>query len=152
MDEAIKLLREQAILCGRLNELLDALTEDLKNVSHGTEEIVQQIDPLVLKLSKNSADTQKFLKASNFKNFGEYLATAEIGTQKDVAEKLLKQVVSRQEKLVGKMKIAAGVLVNGFNFINFNLNLLSQTSASTTYGSEAKTATKSERRIFDANV
>ena len=152
MDEAIKLLREQAILCKRLNELLDKLIDSLKNISYSTEDIVRQIDPHVLELSKNSAKSQEFLKSFNFQNFGEFLNAAEDGVQKDVAQKLLKQVSERQEKMISKMKIAAGVLVSGFNFITFNLNVLSQTSASPTYGAEAKTATNSNRRIFDANV
>lgn len=152
MDEAIKLLREQAILCSRLNELLDKLTDALKNFTHETPEIVQQIDPLVADLSKNSTKTQEFLQASNFQNIGEFINSAEDGVRKDVADRLLKQVVILQEKLANKMKVAAGVLVNGSNFVNFNLNVLSQTSASPTYGAEAQTATNANRRIFDANV
>ncbi len=152
MDEAIKLLREQAVLCSRLTELLDKLTDSLKNFTHDTSGIVQQIDPLVADLSKNSTRTQDFLKAANFNTFGEFINAADDGVQKDVAGRLLKQVVNLQEKLAGKMKIAAGVLVNGANFVNFNLNVLSQTSASPTYGAEAQTATNANRRIFDANV
>ena len=152
MDEAIKLLREQAILCSRLTELLDKLTDSLKNFTHETTGIVQQINPLVADLSKNSTKTQEFLQAANCKTFGEFISAAEDGGQKDVAERLLSKVVTLQEKLAGKMKIAAGVLVNGSNFVNFNLNVLSQTSASPTYGAEAQTATNANRKIFDANV
>ena len=152
MDEAIKILREQAILCGRLTELLDKLTDTLKNFSHDTAEIVQQIDPLVGDLRNNSIKTQDFLKTANFKNFGEFIDAAQDGVQKDVATRLLKQVVSLQNKLVDKMKISAAVLVNASNFVNFNLNVLSQTSASPTYGAEATTTTNSDRRVFDANV
>ena len=152
MDEAIKLLREQAILCSRLNELLDKLTDTLKNFTHETPEIVQQINPLVADLSKNSTETQKFLQAANFQTFGEFINAADDSVEKEVAERLLKKVVSSQEKLVDGMKVAAGVLVNGANFVNFNLNVLSQTSASPTYGAEAQTATNANRKIFDANV
>lgn len=152
MDEAIKLLREQAILCSRLNELLDKLTNALKNFTHETQEIVQQINPLVADLSTNSTRTQKFLQAANYKNFGEFMNAAEDSVEKEVAERLLKKVVTLQEKMVNGMKVAAGVLVNGSNFVNFNLNVLSQTSASPTYGAEAQTATNVNRKIFDANV
>ena len=152
MDEAIKLLREQAILCSRLNELLDKLTDALKNFTHETPVIVQEINPLVADLEKNSTATQKFLQAANFQNFGEFINAADDGVQKDVAERLLKKVVLLQDELAAGMKVAAGVLVNGSNFVNFNLNVLSQTSASPTYGAEATTATNSNRRIFDANV
>ena len=152
MDEAIKLLREQAILCSRLNELLDKLTESLKNFTHETQEIVQQINPLVADLSKNSTKTQKFLQAANVQTFGEFIKAANDSVEKEVAERLLKKVVDLQEKMVNGMKVAAGVLVNGSNFVNFNLNVLSQTSASPTYGAEAQTATNANRQIFDANI
>ena len=149
MDEAIKLLREQAILCSRLNELLDKLTESLKNFTHETPEIVQQINPLVADLSKNSTKTQEFLQAANVQTFGEFIKAANDSVEKEVAERLLKKVV---DLMVNGMKVAAGVLVNGSNFVNFNLNVLSQTSASPTYGAEAQTATNANRQIFDANI
>ena len=152
MDEAIKLLREQAILCSRLNELLDKLTESLKNFTHETQEIVQQINPLVADLSKNSTKTQEFLQAANVQTFGEFIKAANDSVEKEVAERLSKKVVDLQEKMVSGMKVAAGVLVNCSNFVNFNLNVLSQTSASPTYGAEAQTATNANRRIFDANI
>ena len=152
MDEAIKLLREQTVLCSRLTELLDKLEESLKNNSHDTARIVQKIDPLVIDLNKNATNTQKFLEASNFKTFGEFIESAAAGVEKDVAYNLLKKVVSSQEKLAKSMQIAAQLLVNGSEFVNFNLNVLSRTQASPTYGSEAQTATNSNRRLIDANI
>ena len=152
MDEAIKLLREQAVLCSRLTDLLGKLEDSLKNHSHDTEEVVRKIDPLVINLNKNAANTQKFLEESNFKNFGEFIEASVEGVQKDVAANLLKKVISHQEKLANNMQIAAQLLVNASEFVNFNLNVLSRTQASPTYGAEAKTATNSNRRIFDANI
>ena len=152
MDEAIKILREQAILCSRLTELLDKLTDALKNNSLETAEVVKKIDPLVIDLSKNSSKSQEFLQTTNFKNFGEFITAAEEGIHKDVAERLLNQVINLQAKLIQSMQVASRLLANGKDFVNFNLNVLSQTSASPTYGSEAKTRTNSDRRIFDANV
>lgn len=152
MDEAIKLLREQAVLCSRLLELLKKLSDSLQKTSLDTAEIVQVMDPLVTDLSRNSNKSQKFLKALNYKTFGEFLEAAEGGVQKDVATRLLKQVMTLQEKLAQSMKTSADLLVNGSKFISFNLNVLSQTSASPTYGAEAQTATNSNRRIFDANI
>lgn len=152
MDEAIKLLREQAILCSRLLELLKKLSDSLKKTSLDTAEIVQEMDPIVTDLSRNSAKSQKFLTALNCKTFGEFISAAEDGVQKDVANRLLKQVVTLQEKMAQGMKTSAELLVNGSKFISFNLNVLSQTTAAPTYGSAAQTATNSNRRIFDANI
>ena len=141
MDEAIKLLREQAILCSRLLELLGKLSDMLRENSHDTDKIVQQMDPIVTDLSRNSGKSKDFLDKSNCKTFGEFIDSADNGVQKDVGNRLLKQVMNLQQ-----------LLVKGSEFINFNLNVLSQTSASPTYGAEAKTPTNANRRIFDANI
>jgi len=152
MDEAIKLLREQAVLCSRLLELLEKLKKSLQKTSTETAEVVQVIDPLVTELSRNANKSKKFLDALNHKTFGEFLDVAEDGVQKDVARRLLKQVMNLQEKLAQNMKISAELLVNASKFVNFNLNVLSQTSAAPTYGAAAQTATNSNRRVFDANI
>ena len=152
MDDTIKFLREQAILCSRLNELLDKLSDALKNNSLETAEIVKTIDPLVFDLSKNSAKSQKFLETTNYKNFGELIMAAEDGVKKDVAERLLNQVINLQAKMIQAMQTAAKLLENASDFVDFNLNVLSQTSASPTYGAQARTETNSDRRIFDANI
>lgn len=152
MDEAIKLLREQAILCSRLLALLDKLSGTLKEKTHGIDEITQQMDPIVTDLSRNSRKSKAFLDKLNCKTFGEFINAAENGVQKDVANRLLRQIMNLQDKMAYGMKLAAQLLVKGSEFINFNLNVLSQTSASPTYGAEAKTPTNSNRRIFDANI
>ena len=152
MDEAIKLLREQAILCSRLLELLGKMSDSLKENSHDIEELVQKMDPIVTDLSRNSNKAKDFLDKSNCKTFGEFINLADNGVQKDVANRLLKQITNLQEKMAYGMKLSAQLLVKGSEFINFNLNVLSQTSASPTYGAEAKTPTNANRRIFDANI
>ena len=154
MDEAIKLLREQAILCSRLLELLNKLSESLteNSNSNSIEEIIQKMDPLVGSLSKNSNRSKDFLSKSNYRNFGEFMDATENGVHKDVAMRLLSQVMNLQERLADKMKLSAQLLVKGSEFVNFNLNVLSQTTAAPTYGAAAQTATNSNRRIFDANI
>ena len=152
MEEAIILLREQTIFCSRLLKLFADLTESLKKNSLTMIEVVNQIEPAVAELSKNSLKSQEFLKRLNFKNFSDLINSQADGVKKDVATRLLKYNRDLQTKLQLQMKILKRLTDKGKDFVNFNLNVLSRTSANTTYGAAAETGIQNKRRIFDTNV
>jgi Mg2+ and Co2+ transporter CorA len=152
MEETIILLREQTIFCSRLLKLFADLTESLKKNSLTMIEVVNQIEIAVAELSKNSIRSQTFLERLKFKNFNEFINSQPDGVKKDVATRLLKHNSDLQSKLQIQMKILKRLNDNGKNFVNFNLNVLSRTSAAPTYGAEAVTETHSKRRLFDTNV
>ena len=152
MEETIILLREQTIFCSRLLKLFADLTESLKKNSLTMLEIVNQIEPAIAELSKNSLKAQEFLKSQQFSNFNEFINSQPAGVKKDVAIRLLQHNSDLQSKLQRQTKILQRLTDKGKNFVNFNLNVLSRTSANPTYGAEAKTGSQSGRRLFDANI
>ena len=108
MDETIKLLREQTVLCAHLPELFDELINVMKNNSPDVQEPIRKIETVMRDLNKNESKAQEFLKRVNAASFTEYLSTQEKNIKRDVAEKLLRKAADSQRRLrvqVGELKI-----------------------------------------------
>lgn len=148
MEDLIKLLREQTILCRRLVELFADLITKLQENSFDIIESVQSIEKLLLNLNTNSFETQKFLQSNGFKNFSEFLAAQEENIQRDVAERLLTQSKNLQEKLKQQVAAASKLTESGENFVNFNINLMSNTQVDT-YGADSQSEAQTNRRMVE---
>ena len=152
MDEAIKILREQTILCSRMPALFDELIKVMKNNSPEVQEPVDKIEKAMRELSANEKKAQEFLKSVNAPSFAEYLSAQKKNIKRDMAEKLLKKAAESQERIKNQLEMLKVLLQSGKNFIEFNLNILARTSASETYGQKAQRESQRTRRMFEANV
>ena len=152
MDEVIKLLRGRVVLCGQLLKLFAELIELLKDNSAETAVVIQKINAITKDLSKNAAKSQEFLNGVQAKSLSEFLAAQEKDIKRDVAERLLTQTDNFQAQLKTKIDTAAKLTVNGKKFVDFTLNLMTQTQSGNTYGGAAEASAQSKRHIFDANV
>lgn len=151
MENVIKLLREQTILCRRTLELFAKLIELLEQNSPDLSELILKIEKILPDLRKNAVQSQKFLQSQNCKNFADFLEKQENSIQNDVAKRLLAQSEILQTQLKRKINSAQLLTDKGAVFVNFNLNLLSQTSAGTTYG-EQSLSSQSKLQMIDANI
>ena len=152
MDETIKILREQAILCAHLPELFDELIKIMESNSPDVQEPIRKIEATVRDLSKNEQKAQDFLKKVGVESFAEYIAAQDKNIQRDVAEKLLKKTANAQLRLINQVSQVKLLLKKGRDYVEFNLNILARTSASDTYGSSAQTGSQRTRRMFEANI
>lgn len=152
MDETIKILREQTVLCAHLPALFDELIDVMKNNSPAVQEPIRKIDLVMRDLAKNEQKAQEFLKRVNAPSFAEYLAAQEKNIQRNVAEKLLKKVADSQLRLKNQVEELKLLLKHGKDYIEFNLNILARISASETYGATAQRESQRTRRMFEANV
>ena len=152
MEETIILLREQTVFCNRLLKLFADLTETIKNNSLNITVIAGQIEPVIAELSKNSVRSKNFLDKMKFKNFNDFINAQEDSVKKDVAKRLLQQNSKLQEELQRSTRILKILTDKGKKFVDFNLNIMSKTSTSVTYGAAAETGSQSGRRLFDANI
>ncbi len=152
MDETIKILREQAILCAHLPELFDELIKVMTNNSPDVQEPIRKIESTVRDLSKNEQKAQDFLKKVGAESFAKYIAAQDKNIQRDVAEKLLKKAADAQLRLKNQVAQVKLLLKNGKDYVDFNLNILARTSASDTYGAGAQTDSRRTRRMFEANI
>ncbi len=152
MDETIKLLREQAILCAHLPELFDELIKIMESNSPEVQEPIRKIEATVRDLSKNAQKAQDFLQRVGSPSFAEFIAAQEKNIQRDVAQRLLKKTSDAQLRLKSQVSHVKLLLKNGKNYVDFNLNILARTSASDTYGAAAQTGSQRTRRMFEANI
>ena len=156
MDKVIKILREQMILCSRLSELFNGLDNALKDNSSGGANVttsVQAIEPLMKDLSNNDIKIQEFLKSVKVSNLRAFVEAQPESIEHNVANGLLMQVGNLQKRLRHQITNVARLLVNSKTFIDYNVNVMTRTVASTTYGPPgANIKNQGGRRIFDANV
>jgi len=152
MDETIKLLREQAILCAHMPELFDELINIMESNSPEVQEPIRKIEATMRDLSKNEQKAEDFLKRVGATSFAEYIAAQEKNIQRDVAEKLLKKTADAQLRLEKQVSKAKLLVKKGRDYVAFNMNILARTSASDTYGAEAQTGSNRTRRMFEANI
>ena len=152
MDETIKILREQTVLCSRLPELFNKLIEIIKNNSPDVQEPIQKISLIMRELSKSEKKSREFLLKVKATSFAQYVSAQEKNIQRDVAQNLLKKLVALQVQLKTRLAELNQLLQKGRDFIEFNLNILARISASETYGSLAQTGSLRTRRMFEANI
>ncbi len=155
MDKLIKILREQMILCSRLIEIFNGLNNALKDnaTGIGVTPSVQAVEPLLKDLSKSEIKIQEFLKEKKVSDLKTFIDMQPEGVERSVSTRLISQVSNLQNQLRRKTVNAAGLLVSSKAFIDFNLNVISQTKASTTYGPPGSEIEHQRKiRMFDASV
>lgn len=154
MDKVIKMLREQMILCSRLSEIFDNLNNAFKEARSGFDvtSSVQKVEPLMRDLSKNDASISEFLKSVSVENLGVFIEQQPAGVERNVAERLLNQVSGLQKRLRHQITNVARLMVNSKRFIDYNINVMSQTVADDIYGSKRELGQHQRRRVFDANA
>lgn len=152
MDETIKILREQTVLCAHLPALFDELINIMKDNSPNVQETVRKIESVMRDLAKNEQKAQEFLKRVKASSFAEYLAAQEKNLQRNIAEKLLKKLAESQLRLKNQLAELKLLLQHGKEYVEFNLNILARISASETYDVTAQRESQRTRRMFEANV
>lgn len=152
MDEAIKILREQTVLCAHLPELFDELIGVMQSNSPDVQELIRKIETAMRDLNKNQQRAEKFLAQVNAPSFAEYLAAQDKNIQREIAEKLLRKVDDSQRRLQKQTDQLKLLLQRGKDYVAFNLNILAKTSASDTYGAAAQTDSRRSQRMFEVNI
>ena len=154
MDKVIKLLREQMILCSRMSGIFDELNNAFKETRSGLDvtSSVQNIELLIRDLSQNDTSIQEFLKSVKVDNLKTFIEMQPEGTERSVASRLLTQVGNLQNKLRHQVTNSAHLMMNSKQFIDFNINVMSQTVADNIYGPGKQLGQHQRRRVFDANA
>ena len=155
MDKVIKLLREQVILCSRLSELFGNLSDTLKHSTSGASVTtsVQSIELLMSNLSKNDLNIRELLKSYKITDLKTFVEANSNSIEGNVANNLLIKLGNLQKRIRHQITNVARLLINSKKFIDYNINVMTQTVASTTYGpASANVGNLQKRRMFDANI
>jgi len=155
MREAIKVIRKQMLLNTRLLELFEALREALRTDTSGksVSQAVQQMEPLLSEFAKLEREQQKFLGERQKNNMWEFVQAQPSSVERDVALRLLQQLGDVQQKLRSESEESRLLLARSKEFVDFHMNVLSETQAGTTYGpQDAERERERGMRLFDQNV
>ncbi len=155
MREAIKVIRKQMLLNTRLLELFEALREALRTDTSGksVSQAVQQMEPLLSEFAKLEREQQKFLGERQKNNMWEFVQAQPSSVERDVALRLLQQLGDVQQRLRSESEESRLLLARSKEFVDFHMNVLSETQAGTTYGpQDAERERERGMRLFDQNV
>ncbi len=155
MREAIKVIRKQMLLNTRLLELFEALREALRTDTSGrnVSRAVQQMEPLLSEFAKLEREQQKFLGERQKNNMWEFVQAQPSSVERDVALRLLQQLGDVQQRLRSESEESRLLLARSKEFVDFHMNVLSETQAGTTYGpQDAERERERGMRLFDQNV
>ena len=155
MDSLIKILRDELFLFKKLSSSLANLSNALKLHSNGSgvSSSVQSIEPILIDLSKLDNSISAFLLSVGSSNLKAFLDSRPVSVERDVALRLLAQIDILQLKTRHQLINSANLLVKSKNFIDYNVNVLSQTVSTNLYGPPGADPESPRRhRIFDANV
>ena len=155
MREAIKVIRKQMLLNTRLLELFEALREALRTDTSGksVSRAVQQMEPLLSEFAELEREQQKFLGERQKNNMWEFVQAQPSSVERDVALRLLQQLGDVQQRLRSESEESRLLLARSKEFVDFHMNVLSETQAGTTYGpQDAERERERGMRLFDQNV
>ena len=156
MDDAIRLLRAELLLTqdclGKLQRIKLILKENTDGAE--VESAVQAIQPILSRL--NLLDTRK---SEFLQRVGKARMTAYVGDQPDSVERntalqLLQQVQQSERTMRKDLDDAKELLKRSKQFVDFHINVITQTAANDTYVPPGTAELENRRgvRMFDANV
>lgn len=156
MNDAIKLLQVQLLLSREcltgLQAIGKALTENTNG--SGVTEAVQAIEPILTRLNLLANREASFLAQNKASSLNEYIAAKPQGIMQDRALKLLAEASHIEDELGQKLKVTQELLKRSKAFIDYHINVITQTAANDTYTPPGAAELENRRKIkmFDANV
>ncbi|MBQ1868678.1 flagellar export chaperone FlgN [Selenomonas sp.] len=156
MDEAVKLIRTQLLLSTECLERLQAIKKALKENSagEGVTEAVRAIEPTLLKLGQLEKAMQAFLEKTGKKRMTAYAASMPDSVERDAVMRLLARIQGLDERLQRELASTQALLKRSKEFVDFHINVMTQTAANDTYAPPGAPEVENRRgiKMFDANV
>ena len=156
MKEAIRLIRQQMAVCTKIDKLLEELGGVLRKKPDGKKlnGAVKRIESAFAELSGLEGEQRRFLEARQQQNMVGFVQAQPASVERDVAMRLLSQVGILQEGIARQSETAKELLRHSKEFVDYHVNVLSQTRAEGTYAPPGAAAAGAQRgvKMFDANV
>lgn len=155
LDEAVRLLRAQILISNKCLEKLKAIKAAIQAENKGANiaAAVQDMEPALLELGKLEKRKRDFLVKWKASSVQAVLAGQPDSDTRETAVHLLHRAQEFEESLVREVAAARLLLEKGKKYVDFNINVMTQTVASDTYNQDAAES-ESRRRIkmFDSSV
>lgn len=155
MREAIKILRQELVFYTRFGELMEELSNVLKERASGKDvsQVVKKLEQALSEGSKLESVVTGFLQSVKQPSFERFFEGLPPSVEKNMAVRLLEQVSDQQEQLRRKSETSHVLLERSKKFVDFQMNVLSRTRANPMYGQPgADGAAPGGRGMFDRNI
>lgn len=156
MNDAVKLIRAQMQLSAECLERLRAIKTALQENSNGmgVTDAVQAMEPTLARLGKLEELKEEFLSKNGKKRLTAYAAAITDAEERAIVMRLLSKVRETEESLRKELKSTQALLKRSKEFVDFHINVMTQTAANDTYAPPGASEVENRRglKMFDANV
>lgn len=154
MKEIIDVIRQQLILTLSLTKTFEEQNEALKKGDPvGVTKNSRAVEPVITKLGLLDNRMLQLLNDDKL-DVAQWLAMQPESPEKEVAQKLLKKLTEQLNWLKKETIINHELLRREIQHVNYNVNVMTQTSAGVTYGTSHDCDGKPAQgtKMFDANI
>lgn len=156
MNEAVKLLRAQMLLSTECLEKLRAVKKALRDTSNGlgVNAAVQALETPLAKLGQIAKLQDKFLQEAGNKRMTAYAASMPDSVERDAVMRLIARVQGLENEMQKELASTQALLQRSKDFVDFHINVMTQTAANDTYAPPGAAEVENHRgiKMFDANV
>lgn len=156
MNDAIRLLRAELLLSRVCLDRLQQLKNALQGNTDGAEvaEAVQAIQPTLNKLNLLDKRKHEFLQQAGKARMTAYAADQPDSVERDTVLHLLQQVHQSEDEMRKELAGTKELLKRSKQFVDFHINVMTQTAANDTYVPPGTAELENRRGIqmFDTNI
>jgi hypothetical protein len=156
MNDAIRLLRAELLLMQECLDKLQRIKVILQENTNGAEveAAVQAIQPILAKLSLLDTRKREFLQRVGKTRMTAYAADQPDSVERNTVLHLLQQVQRSERSMRKELDDAKELLKRSKQFVDFHINVITQTAANDTYVPPGAAELENRRgvRMFDTNV
>ena len=156
MNDAIRLLRAELLLMQECLDKLQRIKVILQENTNGAEveAAVQAIQPILARLSLLDTRKREFLQRVGKTRMTAYAADQPDSVERNTVLHLLQQVQRSERSMRKELDDAKELLKRSKQFVDFHINVITQTAANDTYVPPGAAELENRRgvRMFDTNV
>lgn len=156
MNDAIRLLRAELLLSQECLDRLQKLKHVLQKNADGAEvtEAAQAILPILNKLDLLDKRKREFLQQTGKMRMTAYAADGPDSEERDTVLHLLQKVHQSEDQLRRELSSTKELLKRSKQFVDFHINVMTQTAANDTYVPPGAAEFENRRgiKMFDTNV
>lgn len=155
MKEIIEVLRQELILCSRILELSKLQQKILvRNEADEARSIAAKIEPLLSNLGKVEESKRQLLRQQQCDTIVDLLAKSYRNAEREMAIRLLEKLDKDMQELKAISAQNQSLLRRNMGYIDFSINVITQTAAGTTYASSGGQSAEpsSGMKMFDTNI
>ena len=156
MNDATRLLRAELLLNQECLDRLQQLKHILQENTAGAKvtEAAQAILPTLARLNKLDRRKREFLQQVGKARMTAYVADQPDTEERDTVLHLLQKVHQSEDRLRQELTAAKELLKRSKQFVDFHINVMTQTAANETYVPPGTAELENRRgiKMFDTNV